>query len=125
MAKGCAISHPIILTKGDKIMKLNVDQTLKTLDGQVMKDVSTDGEAIDASLKLALVNALLAPKQEPDSGVVKIQKYELAKRIYIGGVVELTVEEVALCKKTIEDAFPSPLLVGQVVELLEGIGKET
>ena len=100
-------------------MKINVNQTLKTLSGDAMKDAGPNGEAIDATLKLALVNAVLAPSQKQESGVDKVKKYELAKKIYSNDEVELSSEEVTLCKEAVGSAYPSPLLVGQIIELLE------
>jgi len=98
-------------------MKINVDQVLKNLDGSNLKD-SVNGEVVDAILQTALINAILAPSKD-DNGVTKIQKYELARKIYKGGEVELTSEEITVCKKAVEATYPSPLIVGQVVEMLE------
>lgn len=103
-------------------MKINVNQTLKNLAGQPMKDQDGEGNVVDATLKLALVNAVLAPSQK-ESGVDKVRKYELARKIHVSDEVDLTAEEIALCKKAVGEVFPSPLIVGQVMDLLEG--KET
>lgn len=95
-------------------MKINVDQVLKAIDGSVMKDVDAKGAAIDATLKLALVNAVLAPAEAE-----KMKRYELYKRIKQGGDVELTSEEITLCKEAVDKTYPTPLVVGQVIEMLE------
>ena len=101
-------------------MIVHVDETLKTLDGQVMRDGDGQGNVIDATVKLALINALLAPVDK-ESGIEKVKKYELARKIYRAEKeVELTVEEVALCKKRVGEVFPTPIVVGQVTEVLEG-----
>lgn len=100
-------------------MVIKVSETLKGLNGQVMKDTDGEGNVIDATLKLALINALLAASQK-ESAVDKIRKYELAKKIYASEEVEMTAEEVALCKKQVGEVFPNPLVVGQVMEMLEG-----
>jgi hypothetical protein len=100
-------------------MRINVNQVLRNFEGQVMKDQNAQGEAIDATLKLSLVNALLAPGKQ-DAGVEKIQKYELAKKIYRGGEVELSTEEVTLCKSAVNETFPHPMVVGQINNMLEG-----
>jgi hypothetical protein len=100
-------------------MLVTVSETLKTFDGQAMKDSDGQGNAIDATLKLALVNALLNPVQN-EPGVDKIKKYELARKIYkAGNEVELTAEEITLCKKRVGEVFPNPIVVGQVFEILE------
>jgi len=93
---------------------------LKTMSGEVMKDMDEKNEAVDATLKMAVVNALLAPQKEQESGVDKIKKYELAKMVFKAeGEVDVTAEDITLIKKAVEKAFPSPIIVGQVNEMLE------
>lgn len=100
-------------------MLVKVNVPLKTMDGQVMKD-NVDGKAIDATLKMALINAVAAPEQK-DTPAQKIEKGELARKIYLAeGEVDLTAEEVALCKKRVGEVYPSPIIVLQVTEMLEG-----
>ena len=98
-------------------MKINVDVTLKTLDGQTMMDNDGKGNAVEASLKVLLVNAVLAPVKE-DKGVDKVRKYELAKMIFKGGEVDLTPEDIVLIKKQVGDNF-APIVVGQVWDMLD------
>ena len=101
-------------------MKVNINQTLKTLAGEVMKDNDGQGNAIDATLKLALVNAVAAPEQSM-TPVEKIQRGELARKIYLASEeVDLTVEEIALCKKRVGEVYPNPIIVLQITEILEG-----
>ena len=97
-------------------MGINVDGMLKTFDGQVMKDVDSSGNAVEASLKTLLVNAVLAPTKD-EKGVDKVRKYELAKMIFKGGEVDLTAEDIILIKKQVGDNF-APIIVGQVFEML-------
>lgn len=100
-------------------MKIDVSKELKTLDGQTMKDVGANGDAVDATVKMALLNALLAPEQK-DTPIGKLEKGELARKIYKAeNEVDLTAEEVALCKKRVGEVFPSPLVVLQLTEILE------
>ena len=97
--------------------KINVDETLKTLDGQTMMDNDGKGNAVEASLKTLLVNAVLAPTKD-EKGVDKVRKYELAKMIFKGGEVDLTAEDITLIKKQVGENF-APIVVGQVFEMLE------
>jgi len=60
----------------------------------------------------------LSPVQN-ESGVDKVKKYELAKKVYIGGEVDLIAEEITLIKERIGDIF-APVIVGQVFDILEG-----
>jgi len=97
-------------------MLVNVSQTLKTIAGETMKDV-VDGKAIDATVKMAIVNAVLSPV-EKESGVDKVKKYELAKKIYASDEVDLNEDEIKLIKERIGVAF-APIIVGQIFELLK------
>jgi hypothetical protein len=99
-------------------MLIDVTQTLKTLSGQVMKDVDENQNAIDATLRLAIVNALLAPTKGQESGVDKVKKYELAKKVYTQDSVELSAEDITLIKSRIGEVFQVNI-VGQCFEMLE------
>ena len=98
-------------------MLVNVNQVLKTLDGQTMKDNDGQGNAIDATVKMAIVNAVLSPVQK-ESGVEKVKKYELAKKVFNADEVDLDEKEIALIKERIGELY-APVIVGQVYELLK------
>jgi len=100
-------------------MLINVDGVLKSMDGKALQDV-VNGEARDALIKDVLVNAILSPVQN-ESGMDKVKKYELAKRIYVGGDINLTAEEIALIKDRVGESY-APIIVGQLYELLEADG---
>ena len=97
-------------------MKINVNQTLKTIEGVIMKDM-VDGNAVDATVKTAIVNAVLSPVKD-ESGVDKVKKYELAKKIYASDEVDLDEKEIALIKERVGEGF-APIIVGQIFELLK------
>lgn len=98
-------------------MLVKVNVLLKTLAGETMKD-NVDGQAVDATVKTAIVNAVLAPVQK-ESGIDKVKKFNLAQRVYKEDEVELTAEEISLIKTCIGENF-APIVVGQVWNLLEG-----
>lgn len=97
-------------------MLVKVNVLLKTMDGQVMKD-NVDGEAVDATVQMAIVNAVLSPVQN-EKGIDKVAKYELAKKIYSNGEVDLNEDDIKLIKERVGETFP-PIVVGQVYELLK------
>lgn len=97
-------------------MLVKVNEPLKTMDGQVMKD-NVDGKAVDATVKMAIVNAVLSPVQK-ESGVEKVKKYELAKKIYSNDEVDLDEKEIATIKDAVGENF-APIIVGQIYELLK------
>jgi hypothetical protein len=99
-------------------MKVDTTQVLKTLDGQVMKDNDGQGNAVDATLKMALVNSILSPVQK-ESGIDKVKKFNLAQRVYKDDEVELTAEDITLIKERVGETF-APIIVGQVWNILEG-----
>ena len=98
-------------------MLVNVNQVLKTMDGQVMQDNDGQGKAIDATAKLVIVNAILSPV-EKESGIDKVKKYELAKKVYASDEVDLNEDEIKLIKDRVGEGF-APIIVGQIFELLK------
>jgi len=98
-------------------MLVNVNQVLKTLDGQTMKDNDGKGNAIDATVKMAIVNAVLSPVDK-ESGIDKVKKYELAKKVFNTDEVDLNEDEIALIKERVGAGF-APIIVGQIFELLK------
>jgi len=98
-------------------MLVKVNVPLKTFDGQTMKDNDGEGNAIDATLKMAIVNAVLSPVQN-EKGIDKVKKYELAKKIYASDEVDLNEDEIKLIKDRVGETF-APIIVGQVYEVLK------
>ena len=96
-------------------MLVKVNVPLVTLDGQPMQD-NVDGKAVDATVKTVIVNAVLAPVQK-ESGIDKVKKYELAKRIFENDEVDLNEDEIKLIKDCVGENF-APIVVGQIFELL-------
>ena len=97
-------------------MLVKVNIPLKTMDGQVMKD-NVDGQAVDATIKMVIVNAVLSPVQK-ESGIDKVKKYELAKKVYASDEVDLNEDEIKLIKDAVGENF-APIVVGQIYELLK------
>ena len=97
-------------------MKVKVNEVLRTLDGQTMKD-NVDGQAVDATVKTVIVNAVLAPVDK-ESGIDKVKKYELAKKIYASDEVDLDEDEIKTIKDAVGKNF-APIVVGQIYELLK------
>jgi len=97
-------------------MLVKVNVPILTMDGQAMKD-NVDGKAVNATVKTAIVNAVLAPVQK-ESGIEKVAKYELAKKIYSSDEVDLDEKEIATIKTAVGEQF-APIVVGQIYELLK------
>lgn len=98
-------------------MLVKVNVPLVNIDGKAMKDDDGQGQVIDATVRLAIVNAVLSPVQT-DKGVDKVKKYELAKRIYTSDEVDLDEDDIKLIKERIGENF-APIVVGQIYELLK------
>ena len=100
-------------------MKIDVNQTLKAVNGDVLKDNDGKGNVVDATLKIAIVNALLSPV-EKEIGTEKVKKLKLAIRVYEAtDEIDLTAEEIVLIKERVNSSYPLPLVVGRVFEMLE------
>lgn len=98
-------------------MLIKTNTVLKTIDGQTMKDVDSAGNAVDALVRTAIVNAILSPVQN-EKGVDKVRKYELAKKIYANDEVDLNEDEIKLIKDRVGELY-APIIVGQLYELLK------
>jgi hypothetical protein len=99
-------------------MLVNVNTVLTQLNGDPVMDMDGKGNAVEATVKMALVNAVLSPVQT-DKPMDKFRKDELARKIYnTDGEVELTAEEVVLLKDRVGESY-APIIVGQVWRLLE------
>ena len=98
-------------------MLVNVNVPLKSIEGNIMQDVDAQGNATDAIVRMAIVNAILSPVDK-ELGVDKVRKYELAKKVYASDEVDLNEDEIKLIKDRVGAAF-APIVVGQIYELLK------
>jgi hypothetical protein len=90
-------------------MKLLVTQVLKQRNGEPIKDGDSQGKIIEATLRMAIINALESTL-ESDKNEQPIKKYErskLADRVYENNEVELSVEEIAQIKDRIGKVYNS------------------
>jgi len=97
-------------------MLLNTTKVLVNIAGEPLKE-SVNGVAVDVTLRMVVVNALLSP-MEKDTGMQKMEKEELARKVYQNDSVDLTIEQVKLIKDRIGEMY-APIVVGQVWRLLE------
>lgn len=101
-------------------MVIDVTQTLKQYDGSAMMDTDAQGNSIEATVRAALVGALIAPNQK-DKAMQKFQKDELARKLFSAEKeVSCTSEELVMMKECVGEAYPSPVVVGQLWRLLDG-----
>jgi len=98
-------------------MLLDTTKVLVNIAGESLKE-SVNGVAVDVILRTVVVNALLSPV-EKDTGMKKMEKEELARKIYQNDSVDLTIEQVKLIKDRIGEMY-APIVVGQCWRLLEG-----
>ena len=96
-------------------MEINFDSPITNLKG-----ITLEGEDKEnVILKNICVNALMTEiPNNNDTGEIKLKRFNLAQKIYVGGKIEVTAEEVALLKERIGLCF-STLIVGRAWELLE------
>lgn len=115
-------------------MKVNFERQLKNLDGKILIDEGTPQEVDGIPVKDEngsfvleykpvilsgiCINALLSVNQQANvSGEEKLKRYQLAIKVK-NGKGEVSAEEISLIKKLVGEVF-SPLVVGQVWEMLE------
>ena len=98
-------------------MLLDTTKVLVNIAGESLKETVNSVE-MDVILRTVVVNALLSPV-EKDTGMKKMEKEELARKIYQNDSVDLTIEQVKLIKDRIGEMY-APIVVGQCWRLLEG-----
>lgn len=106
-------------------MKISLNQKLKTLNGEVIKQSFEKGKKIEErelTFAEVFIQSLLTSFEDEQklSGIDKMKRYVLAQKINRNKdkVADLTVEEVALIKELIGKGY-NALVVGQVWETLE------
>ena len=117
-------------------MKIDFNYKFTELDGTIIPEqppemVKNDNGEMEEkkyppfTLRKACTNVLVMrevdekgrPKQL--TGKEKVERYELAKKIHHSkGLVDLTVEEIALLKELVGRIYP-PITVGQAFEILD------
>lgn len=102
-------------------MKIDMSQQLRGLDGKPVL-VKDGEESVPMKLSNVCVNALLTATEgdKKQSGEDKFKNYHLAQKLHEKSEVELEAEEVAKLKERVSKVFPSPLVVGQAWDMLEG-----
>lgn len=95
-------------------MKLNLAQSINTLDGKPFEPATTLSEGI--------FQVLMSPV-DTDTKLDAAKRFEifkLAERVFKAEEATLTVEEIALIKGRAVKVCPSNYFYGQLVKLLEG-----
>jgi len=90
-------------------------------NGDAVKDEKGANETklVPVTLNKIAGNALLHPVPDDDEQTI-MAKYLLAKECYAAEEVELLAEEISLIKKCIVLAYPSNVVRGQALAMLEG-----
>lgn len=109
-------------------MKINFEQPITNLKGENLKEkTKTENDKIeerDITLSMVCTGALLTAYQdEKIDSVEKLRRYKLAQRLVDAKEENITIEEANLLKELI-GKNPSPLIVGQVFEILEQVKEE-
>lgn len=109
----------LCLTGVTPVMAIDFDQKIVALDGTTVMDEK--GQPIVITIGTVCINALMNPQpgDEADLGEDKIKRNLLAEHILKRDDYKFSVEELALLKKRVNKANPSPLVVRQTWEALE------
>lgn len=97
-------------------MEFKVDQNVKSLDGKDM----TSEEGMPVTFRTVIINALMGTPPGA-TGEEKLLRFLLAERVQKPGATELSVDEAALIKKCVGEAF-APIVVGRIWSALDGSG---
>jgi hypothetical protein len=94
---------------------VGLNNPIKNLAGEEIKD---DGKPF--LMSAAITNALLSafPDEKDISGDEKVKRFLLATRLHGQDSIDLSADEVVLCKRLVAKAY-NPLVVGQAWAVLE------
>jgi len=95
-------------------MKLKTEQVLKNLDGENMKE----GENRILTIGMVLSGALVSPGEKKLNPIEAMDRYGLAMDLRAKKEVELSSEQIVMCKEAVCQTF-SPLISGQVCIMLK------
>ena len=97
------------------VIKINFNESLKDLKGEILKDKEKD-----LTLKDVSANALLGNYQdEKIDGEEKLKRFLLATKIYESkDELELTIDEIKMTKDLIARGY-STLVTGRALQILD------
>ena len=103
---------------------IDADQVLKELNGKDMIDQNEESKGEPFTLGRAISIMVVRPPSSPHGrdGMDPQKKWELARKFRIGGVVELDSADLKQLKDMIKMDPYSPIITGQVLELLDNSG---
>lgn len=102
-------------------MKINLCETMKALDGHPLMDKNSQGSVVELTVKMVLLEALLRvhPGDDRLSGMEKMRRFDLAKRIYdTKEYIDISHEEIVLLKESVGLKLPV-LIVGQTYRMFD------
>ena len=94
-------------------MKIDFNQLMTMFDGRAIVI-----QNIEQTLGTVCADLLLLEDKEVKSATEKIDRYELAKKIYKGGVIDISQENIDKLKGLIE-ALATVLIAGQTLPMLD------
>lgn len=98
-------------------MKIDFDQKLLNIDGNVIPHTDEKNNTKDATLSIVARTALLARFQDENlNGDDHYHRWDLAKSAV--GIAEWSVEDVSLLKRLIGKAYP-PGIIGPAYDAIE------
>jgi hypothetical protein len=105
-------------------MKRDFSQLLKGYDDNQIIDGATEKPMTLGSACIEALNGIFEDEKNL-SGEAKFKRHQLCARIYKGGEVDVTAEEISLMKLLVGKGYP-PIVVGAVYKLFEDekVGKK-
>ncbi len=101
-------------------MKINCKQVFKNLKDQIINNSAVEEGKKKESLTLGMVlsEVVLAPHKDKN-GFRPLKGYELAKKFYNGGIVEIDTADFVQLKELLEESETYvPMIIGQALEML-------
>lgn len=117
------------MSKKSKVNEVDVTQFLIDLDDKPIKTGRgpNDPDAIDLTLREALIEAVLLPQDVQGKSTTMIEKLELemlARRIKTKDKVVFSVEEIVKIKERLNVRFSAPIIASQAARLIDSVLQE-
>lgn len=96
-------------------MQIDFTATLVSLDGKSLQSESGDTLLLGDVVTNALINQY---SDENPSGVEKVKRWSIAKRVFGRADISLTADDIALIKNLVAKAY-GPIVVGQVWSIID------
>jgi len=120
-AKEFDVTQALVDLEGDAVTLVN--GRVQKYEATIARPEFAELDLAPLTLRSSFVTALLQAERDI-SAEEGLSRHMLAQKIYKQDKVSLTAEQIVLLKKLMPKAYNTPLLLGQVIDILDPAAKE-